>query len=268
MAFLQHMVVSQLARTGLSNALMAPSQYLVGKLGSQASATIVNGLRALSGKAAISGAAASSQLAKILRTNVVTTALTLAVCSIPQTYNLAAKKISSAQYVKNMAVLTSSMAAGAGGALAAGVAAAKVGTIAGTAVAPAVGTAVGAVGGFLGGAAGSMAINAVGNAVREDDAVIMGRYVNAMVACLASEYLLSSDELDDVINRLDNLDFRALVESLISSNEQERVTRDALESLFESVVACREPFRLPSDNEIVAALDEMIEEPGKASFGE
>lgn len=263
MAFLQHMVVSQLARTGLSHVLMTPSQYLVGKLGSQASATIVNGLRALSGKAAISGAAATSQLAKILRTNVVTTAATLAVCSIPQTYNLAAKKISSAQYVKNMAVLTGSMAAGAGGALAAGVAAAKVGTIVGTAAVPAVGTAVGAVGGFLGGAAGSMALNVVGNAIREDDAVIMGRYINAMVACLASEYLLSSDELDKVIDELDGLDFSALVESLISSSEQERVVRDALEPLFESVVARREPFDLPSDDEIVAALDEMMEEPGK-----
>lgn len=50
LSFAQHMVVSQLSRTGLSNALMAPSQAVVGKLGFKASATIVNGLRALTGK--------------------------------------------------------------------------------------------------------------------------------------------------------------------------------------------------------------------------
>ena len=57
LSFAQHMVVSQLSRTGLSNALMAPSQAVVGELGFKASATIVNGLRALTGKTAISGAA-------------------------------------------------------------------------------------------------------------------------------------------------------------------------------------------------------------------
>ena len=79
LSFAQHMVVSQLSRTGLSNALMAPSQAVVGKLGFKASATIVNGLRALTGKTAISGAAASNQLAKMLRGNAVSAAVTLAV---------------------------------------------------------------------------------------------------------------------------------------------------------------------------------------------
>lgn len=85
LSFAQHMVVSQLSRTGLSNALMAPSQAVVGKLGFKASATIVNGLRALTGKTAISGAAASNQLAKMLRGNAVSAAVTLAVFSVPET---------------------------------------------------------------------------------------------------------------------------------------------------------------------------------------
>lgn len=88
LSFAQHMVVSQLSRTGLSNALMAPSQAVVGKLGFKASATIVNGLRALTGKTAISGAAASKQLAKMLRGNAVSAAVTLAVFSVPETYRL------------------------------------------------------------------------------------------------------------------------------------------------------------------------------------
>lgn len=97
LSFAQHMVVSQLSRTGLSNALMAPSQAVVGELGFKASATIVNGLRALTGKTAISGAAASKQLAKMLRGNAVSAAVTLAVFSVPETYKLFQGKASGAQ---------------------------------------------------------------------------------------------------------------------------------------------------------------------------
>lgn len=110
LSFAQHMVVSQLSRTGLSNALMAPSQAVVGKLGFKASATIVNGLRALTGKTAISGAAASKQLAKMLRGNAVSAAVTLAVFSVPETYKLLQGKASGAQYAQNMACLATSIA--------------------------------------------------------------------------------------------------------------------------------------------------------------
>ena len=112
LSFAQHMVVSQLSRAGLSNALMAPSQAVVGKLGFKASATIVNGLRALTGKTAISGAAASKQLAKMLRGNAVSAAVTLAVFSVPETYRLFQGKASGAQYAQNMACLATSIAGG------------------------------------------------------------------------------------------------------------------------------------------------------------
>ncbi len=110
LSFAQHMVVSQLSRTGLSNALMAPSQAVVGELGFKTSATIVNGLRALTGKTAISGAAASKQLAKMLRGNAVSAAVTLAVFSVPETYKLFQGKASGAQYAQNMACLATSIA--------------------------------------------------------------------------------------------------------------------------------------------------------------
>lgn len=112
LSFAQHMVVSQLSRTGLSNALMAPSQAVVGELGFKTSATIVNGLRALTGKTAISGAAASKQLAKMLRGNAVSAAVTLAVFSVPETYKLFQGKASGAQYAQNMACLATSIAGG------------------------------------------------------------------------------------------------------------------------------------------------------------
>ena len=262
-SFIQHMVVSQIARTGLANALIAPSQFIVGKLGYQASATIVNGIRALSGKGAIYGAAASKHLAKILRSNVITSALTFAVFSIPETYNLASKKISSAQYAKNMTVLVGSIAGGAGGVLAAGVVSAKVAGAAGTAVAPGVGTVVGIAGGFVGGVVGAKVVGSVGDVLREDDVDILGRLFNAVVSCMVGEYLLDSDEMDKLIKKLDKVppkEFKPLFGEILKSEQQEETIRKFVSPYFEAVIAEREPFALPSGEAIIEALVEDCEE--------
>ena len=235
----------------------------MGKLGYQASATIVNGIRALSGKGAIYGAAASKHLAKILRSNVITSALTFAVFSIPETYNLASKKISAAQYTKNMSVLIGSIAGGAGGAVVAGVAAAKIAGAAGTAVAPGVGTAVGIAGGFVGGVVGAKAVDVVGDILHEDDVDILGRLFNAVVSCMIGEYLLDAEEMDKLMDSLDKVtqkEFKTIFGSIIKAEEQETVIRDFLRPHFEQITIAREVFSLPSGETILESLmEECVE---------
>ena len=260
-SFIQHMIVSQVARTGLANSLLIPSQYVVGKLGYQASATIVNGIRALSGKGAIYGAAASKHLAKILRSNAITSILSFAVFSIPETYNVASRKISGAQYAKNMSVLAGSIAAGAGGAIAAGVVAAKVAGAAGTAVAPGVGTVVGIAGGFVGGAVGAKVVKVAGDILHEDDVETFGRMFNAYVSLMIGEYLLDEGEIDSLISQLNEVkqkEFKTLFENLQKSSEQECVVRDFLNPHFEAVVANRTPFLLPTPENIIDAMAELV----------
>lgn len=257
LSFAQHMVVSQLSRTGLSNALMAPSQAVVGELGFKASATIVNGLRALTGKTAISGAAASKQLARILRGNAVSAAVTLAVFSVPETYKLFQGKASGAQYAQNIACLASSVAGGIAGATAAGVAAAKVGAAAGTAVSPGVGTVVGLAGGMVGGTVGTAAAGVVGGILFEGDSASFGRYFNAMVSCMAVEYLLDGREMDKllaVLNGVKPEEFKALMEETLSSQDQEAKVRAFLVPMFDEIVSRRERFALPTSRQISDAF--------------
>ena len=259
-SFIQHMVVSQIARTGLANSLLGPSQYVVSKLGYQASATLVNGIRALSGKSAIYGAAAAKNLAKILRSNVLTSTLSLVVFSIPETFNVALRRISGAQYVKNMSVLAGSIAAGTGGAIAAGVIAAKVGGAAGTAVAPGVGTVVGIAGGFVGGAVGAKAVKVAGDILYEDDVETLGRMFNAYVSCMIGEYFLDELEIDKLVARLNEIkqkEFKSLLESIEKSKEQEAVVRGFLSPHLDAVVADRSQFMLPSPESIVEAMAEL-----------
>ncbi len=257
LSFAQHMVVSQLSRTGLSNALMAPSQAVVGKLGFKASATIVNGLRALTGKTAISGAAASKQLAKMLRGNAVSAAVTLAVFSVPETYKLFQGKASGAQYAQNMACLATSVAGGIAGATAAGIAAAKVGAVAGTAVSPGVGTIVGLAGGMVGGTVGTVAAGVVGGILFEGDSASFGRYFNATVSCMAVEYLLDGREMDELLAVLDGVkpeEFKALMEETLPSQFQEAKVRAFLAPMFDEIVSRRERFALPTSRQISEAL--------------
>lgn len=260
-SFIQHILVSQVARTRAANLLMSPSQFLVEKLGYKATQTLVNGLRALSGKSAISGAAASKQLAKIFRSNVITTAITLAVFSVPEAYNLANKRITGAQYARNMANLTGSVLGGAGGMLAAGAAAAKVAGAAGTAVAPGVGTAIGIAGGLVGGATASVATNAVGGILYEGDAVVISRLFNAYVACMATEYMLDEGEvaaLTEELNGIDSGEFKDLFADFLKSDAQEAVMRGFLKPRFEKITEARAPFALPSFECIDGALSDIL----------
>ena len=262
-SFLQHMVVSQISRTGLASTLMKPSQFVVQKLGYKASATLVNGIRALSGKAPIYGAAASKQLAKIFRSNVLTSVITLAVFSVPETYKLLSKKSSNAQYVKNMSSLAGSVLGGAGGAVAAGVVASKIAGAAGTAVAPGVGTAVGIAGGFVGGFAGAKAADVVGNIIHESDTDTIGRLFNAVTSCVVNEYLLNDNEIQGFVesmNQVSQKEFKELFGNIQTNNEQESVIRDFLEPKLDEIVMNREQFSLPSDEEMDRAFSEIEKE--------
>lgn len=260
-AFIQHMLVSQVARTNLANTLMTPSRFVVEKLGTKATQSLVNAIRMLSGKQAIYGAAASKQLAKMFRSNVITTAITLAVFSVPETYNLANKRISGAQYAKNMSGLTGSILGGAAGAVAAGAAAAKVGSAIGTGVAPGVGTAVGLVGGFVGGTASAAAINTVGGILYEGDDVVIDRLLNAFISCMAIEYMLDDKELKLLTEELGNVtqnEFSDFFTDFLASEDQEGTIRGFLSPVFDSVISKRAPFTLPDMQSIDNAFSDML----------
>ena len=262
-SFIQHIVVSQLSRTSLAGALMAPSKVLTEQvLGYKASAVIVNGLRALMGKGAIGGAAATKQLAKMLRSNVVTAAATFVVFAVPDTYRLASRKTSAAQYAQNIVSLAASIAGSAGGAVVAGTATAKVAGAVGTTVLPGVGTAIGIAGGFAGGVAAAAASNAVGGLLYEGDSATFGRLFNAYVSAMSVEYLLDEGEIDQLVEALDGIEqkeFKKLMDDTFSADEQEKAIRAFLAPMIDEIVAKREKFAIPSGDKVIDVLEELAD---------
>ncbi|MBU3812004.1 MAG: hypothetical protein H9893_10175 [Candidatus Niameybacter stercoravium] len=260
LAFMSHIFVSQVARTTLTKQLIPMSTYLVKQLGYKATQNIVNAIRGMSGKGAISGAAASKQLAKILRSNVVTSAITFVVFSVPDTFNVFAKKISGAQYIKNMLSLIGTMAAAGGGTLAASLGAAKVGALTGTTINPGIGTAIGIGGGLVGGLVGGTAIKVMGDSIREDDSVILSRMFNGIVVNLVYEYMLQENEIEELIEKFNSLkpkEFRTLFKDLIGIEYQAARVDKFVRHYFEDIMRKRPTIAEPTANDIVELLEQF-----------
>lgn len=264
LSFMSHILVSQVARTNLTKQLIPMSTYLVESLGYKAAQNIVNAIRAMSGKGAISGAAASKQLAKILRSNVITSAITFVVFSVPDTFNIFTKKISGAQYTKNMLSLIGTMAAAGGGTVAASLGAAKIGATTGTAISPGVGTAIGIGGGLATGLIGGTVIKAMGDRVREDDSVILARMFNGIVVNLVFEYMLQESELDELVEKFNAIkpkEFKKLFKDLIAEEQQATKIDSFIRHYFEAIIRKRPTIAEPSIDEFVDLLSRFNDQP-------
>ncbi len=254
LSFFAHIFTQQVARTTLTKELIPLSTYIVNAMGYKTVQTIVNAIRSMAGKAPISGAAAMKQLAKILRNSVVTSAITIVVFSVPDTYNVFQRKLSTAQYTKNMLSLVGTMATAGVGTLGASFAAAKVAGSIGTTIAPGVGTAIGIGGGLAGGFVGGTAIKLAGDHVREDDSVILSRLFNAVVTNLIYEYMLSESEINVVIekfNAIGSRKFNKLFKDVMAADHQEKVIEKYIRHYYEEVVRSRPKVAEPTPADLV-----------------
>lgn len=198
-----NILANQIARTGLNKALIPVSNKIVQKLGTKMVQRLINARRILLGKKKIYGNAANKSLAKALRGNVIVEGVTFVAFSVPDTYRVSIGKISGAQYTKNMIATAASFMGGIAGTYGAGAAAGAIGEKIGRKVNKTVGAAVGFAAGMGGGALAGFAVNKLAGLVMEDDCIITARLFNAAVANLTIEYLMSEEEIDKLVVRLD-----------------------------------------------------------------
>ena len=260
LAFFAHVLTQQVARTTLTKQLIPLSTYIVESMGYKTVQTIVNAIRSLAGKSAISGAAAMKQLAKILRSNVVTSTITVAVFSVPDTYNFFRKRVSSAQYMKNMFSLVGTMVSAGAGTFGTALAAAKIGAITGTTIAPGVGTAIGIAGGLAGGLVGGAVTKAVGDHIREDDIVILTRLFNSVVINMIYEYMLSESEINVLLEKFDEIKpsrFKKLFADVMSADRQEKQIEDFIRQYFEVIIRQRPRISEPKPKDFVDFFEQL-----------
>jgi hypothetical protein len=207
-ALLTGVGTSQLFRTSFGRSIAAFttkfSKNIVGsiyktKLGKDIIHKIAS---AITGKA-LAGAAAKSvvnKLTKVLGSNAVTATISGVVATAPDAYKaIISRSISPAQFVKNLTVTAGGIGGGVGGAWGGAVLGGAIGTavpVIGNVIGAAVG---GAIGGLAGGFGGGAAAKGIADGIAPDDAEIMLETMEETIEELAFEYMLTENELENVI---------------------------------------------------------------------
>lgn len=202
-ALAANILTNQIARTGLSNSLIPASSKIVNQLGSKTVQKLINARRVLLGQKKIYGSAANKSLAKALRSNAIVEGITFVVFSVPDTCRVVTKKISGAQYTKNMLSMVASIMGSIASTYGAGIAAGAVGEKIGKKVNKKVGSVIGFVAGAGGGIIAGVTVNKITGLFKEDDCIITARLFNASIVNMAIDYYLSDEEVDKLIKLLD-----------------------------------------------------------------
>lgn len=155
-------------------------------------------LAAISLGKSVSGAAAVNHVSKLLRSNIITGGITVAVVTAPGFYrSLFNKSQSWSQFFKDLSTTVCGVIGGVGGAYAG----AAVGGAIGSAV-PIIGNVVGAgvggaIGAMAGGAGASIAGKKIADGVVDDDSVAIWNDIRDALEELATNYLLTEQELNE-----------------------------------------------------------------------
>ena len=225
-AFVTSVVSSQITKTGVSNLLIKPSNELVKLLPSTVRKQL---LAAIRDGAPIYGAAASKNLAKLLRGNFITQVVTVLVLSSNDIFHYAQGKISGKQLFKEVTTLVSGLIGGG----AVGVLLAPLGPVGVI------------IGGIIGTGLSSEAMRRLLNQFIEDDAIKLIEIVNNRFAILANEYLLSKSELDLAVEVLRGCLVHSKLLEMYASEDRIRFADELIEKCIQSIIVWRTRVRIP-----------------------
>ncbi len=271
-AFVTHLAVAQLTKAGLNSALRSSSTAIAKMMGPKAYTALANAFH--TGNTTLSGAAAIAKTAKILRSNIVTSAVTIVVLSSVDVWKFARNRISRKQLAKNIINTTASVVAGTlgyvggaaagtaivGGATTAGVAAgATVGAAAGTAACPVVGTVIGLACGAVAGWIGyKMSAKATGCLIGKDDIEEMADILQRNFVSLVEEYLLTKSEMNACVEELKSKfsDGRRF-EDMFASKNKDAFAEKMIRPIMERIVKQRKHIPMPDSRQILIALGKL-----------
>ena len=247
-AWISSVVAAQLGRTGIEQTLRGTTDWIVKQMGPKAASWVASSLRSDS---SIYGAAATNNVSKLLRGNLVTGVAVTAILSSVDFARMFQGRMSGAQVFKNVAITASGVAGGTAGWVGGAAAGAAVGS-----VVPGVGTAVGgAIGGVAGALAGGTVASKTATVVLdefiEDDAKQMLAIMETVFGELCVDYLLNKDEAHAVLEN-----FRSIVEEqdtlrdMYASGDHDSYARSVLEPLVEKQAKARKLVTLPSKEEV------------------
>ena len=239
-AFVTSVVSSQITKTGVSNLLNKPSNELVKLLPSTVRKQL---LAAIRDGAPIYGAAASKNLAKLLRVNFITQVVTVLVLSSNDIFHYAQGKISGKQLFKEVTTLVSGLIGGG---------------VVGVLLAP-LGPVGVIIGSIIGTGLSSEAMRRLLNQFIEDDAVKLIEIVNNRFAILANEYLLSKSELDLAVEVLRGCLVHSKLLEMYASEDRMRFADELIEKCIQSIIVWRTRVRIPGQFVLAKGISRVLD---------
>lgn len=257
LTFAGGIIASQISRTSLAASLNPLATEISKSLSPQLVQEIVNAFRALAGKKAIYGAAAQKSFAKFLGSTAIAQGIMFFVFTVPDTYKVISGKVSSSKYWKNMTSLAASFMCSIVATTTVG---AEIDKTIGERVNKKAGSAIGFVAGVVFGALGGTAVKAIGNLLHEDDAIITARLFNAVLLNQFIDYMLTTEEQDQIIAVLDDDEdkLRVLQQSLLKSDHQEQDVIDYLEPKIHKIIKKRHVIGVADEAEMGSFISNMV----------
>ena len=234
--FLIAVGTAQMARTGVNQVLMTPSIALVKVLPPPVRQALVNFLRT---GAPIYGEAATRNLAKLMRSNVIASTVTIVVLSSGNIINYFRERISAAQLMAEVSVLAAGIVGGYIGGAFLGALFGPLGAIAG---------------GMIVGSLSSSAAQKLISEFHESDAEKMIEILQDSLQQLASGYLLNQEEGLLVVEELRKLLNAEVLLCMFASKDQKLFADTLVEEAIHRVICCRAPISVPKCDEFTNGL--------------
>lgn len=234
--FLIAVGTAQMARTGVNQVLMTPSIALVKVLPPPVRQALVNFLRT---GAPIYGEAATRNLAKLMRSNVIASTVTIVVLSSGNIINYFRGRISAAQLMAEVSVLAAGIVGGYIGGAFLGALFGPLGAIAG---------------GMIVGSLSSSAAQKLISEFHESDAKKMIEILQDSLQQLAPGYLLNQEEGLLVVEELRKLLNAEVLLCMFASKDQKLFADTLVEEAIHRVICCRAPISVPKCDEFTNGL--------------
>ena len=250
-AFIISLVSAQLTKTSLNTILLEPSVELVKALPSVVRSNLLTTMR---NGAPIFGSAASNNLSKLLRGNLIVSAVTSLVLSSQDILNFVTGKISGKQLFKEVTTIVS------------GVAGTTVGATGTTALAGALGLSLGPigaavtsiVGGIIGGGMSTAVSRTILDRFIEDDAIELVRIINKQFSILAFDYLLSEEEIELSLEVLRECLIQSKLLEMFAAKNRELFADELIFKCINSVIIWRTKVSVPSQSQFVDGVSRVI----------
>lgn len=239
--FATYVISSQLAKTGLTNALVPTSEAIAKALGKNVCEAIL--LKTGVDTAGMSTATITANTAKILSKELIADGVLIVVLTGKDVTDLFRGRISKEEMLKNLSVSIIGVAIGTVGSYG--------GAVVGTWVAPGAGTVIGkVVGGILAGSLSSFAAEKIIGQFYESDAEEMYNVIYDEFLILCDEYLVSEDEAKALTKSLSSKLSGDTLKDMYASDDRSKFAKDILDPLFVEMAKKRTKITIPSEEEL------------------